>query len=298
MVSISQGYSSPLLPVGNVDCVTFRFPDDVQQHGKMHYFDRKIGGNSKTLKSQQMMSSPARHDYPYFTGTTDGYKHNKSNRHNDNSPNSISKYPNSGSNAELLQSQKPIPNYPSFKKKIMHYAQSSSTPAQTKSPSHRDTFGPDDDVPAATMQFSGRDFNTNRHSWISGGGGAGVAYNHHQKQMPMSYVGAGPNSSYATEEPVYEEIMSNRVFDMEDGEDNMNRRRNKRPRPYDVHGEYDDKKRYGYGNSDNATRLVTNGPFTSIRFRVTQLVRFFLEITVMLMMARTMRTMTKSTDCV
>lgn len=229
----------------------------------MLYYDRKIGGNSKTLKSQQMISSPGRHDYPYFTGTTDGYKHNKSNRHNDNSTNSISKYSSSGSNAELLQSQKPMPNYPSFKKKIMHYAQSSSSPAQTQSPSHRDKFGTDDDVPAATMQFSGRDFNTNRHSWISGGGvggsgsgGVGGAYNHHQKQMPMAYVGAGPNSSYTTEEPVYEEIMSNRMFDMDDNGDNMNRCRNKRQRQYDVHEEFDDKKRYGYGGGDNMKRFA------------------------------------------
>lgn len=225
-----------------------------------------MGGNSKTLKSQQMMSSPARHEYPYFTGTTDGYKHNKSNRHNDNSTNSISKYSSGGSNAELLQSQKPIPNYPSFKKKILHYAQSSSSPVQAQSPSHRDTFGPDDDAPAATMQFSGRDFNTNRHSWISsGGGGVGGAYNHHQKQMPMAYVGAGPNSSYATEEPVYEEIMSNRMFDMEDNGDNMNRCRNKRQRQYDVHDGYDDKKRYGYGNGDNMKRCVceSQSPFLS-----------------------------------
>lgn len=225
----------------------------------MLYYDRKIGGNSKTLKSQQMMSSPARHDYPYFTGTTDGYKHNKSNRHNENSTNSISKYSSGGSNAELLQSQKPIPNYPSFKKKIMHYAQSSSTPAHPQSPSHRDTFGPEIDVPVATMQFSGRDFNTNRHSWISSGGGGGVGgpYNNHQKQMPMAYVGAGPNSSYATEEPVYEEIMSNRMFDMDDTEDNVNRCRNKRQRQYDVHDGYEDKKRYGYGNGEKMKRFVS-----------------------------------------
>lgn len=216
----------------------------------MLYYDRKIGGNSKTLKSQQVISSPARHDYPYFTGTTDGHKHNKGKRHNDNSTKSISKYSSRGSNVELLQSQKP-----SFKKKIMHYAQSSSTPVQVESSSHRDTFSTDDDAPVATMQFSGRDFNTNRHSWISSGGG-GVAYNHHQKQMPLAYVGAGPNSSYATEEPVYEEIMSNRMFDMDDNGDNMKRCRNKRQRQYDVHDEYDDKKRYGFGNGDNVKRFV------------------------------------------
>lgn len=221
----------------------------------MVYYDRKMGVNSKTLKSQQMISSPGRHDYPYFTGTTDGYKHNKNSRHNDNSTNSINKYSGSSSNAELLQSQKPMPNYPSFKKKIMHYAQSSSTPANAQSPSHRDPIGVDEDAPAATMQFSGRDFNTNRHSWISSGGaGVAGAYNqhnvHHQKQMPtnmhLAYVGAGPNSSYATEEPVYEEIMSNRMFDMDDNGDDMNMGRSKRQR-HD-----DDKKRYGFGNNSVA----------------------------------------------
>lgn len=67
----------------------------------MMYYDRKIGNSSKTLKSQsssstqQMLSSPIKHDYSYWTETADptSYQLNKISRHpNDDQMNSIHKY--------------------------------------------------------------------------------------------------------------------------------------------------------------------------------------------------------------
>lgn len=195
----------------------------------MLYYDRKIGNNSKTLKShgsaQHVMASPNKHEYPYWTGTDAGnYKQHKSRRQTDDSMNSINKY-SSGSNAELLQSQQTIPNYPSFKKKIMHYAQSS---ANAQSPSHvnvnlREPFGGND--AAAATQFNGREFN-NRHSWMSGNYNQ---YPQHPKQIPLNvHLASGGINSYGVDEPVYEEILSNRMSDMEDDGDDLNLCRNKR----------------------------------------------------------------------
>lgn len=127
----------------------------------------------------------------------------------------------------------------------MHYAQSSPTSAQVQpSSTHCDVHDADDDVPVTSMQFSGHDFNTNRNSWMGSGGGAGCSQ--HQKQMPMAYIGVGQHSSYPTEEPVYEEIMSNRIFDSDVGgsAEIVDRSRHRRQRQYDARAEYNSKKRY------------------------------------------------------
>lgn len=68
----------------------------------MMYYDRKMGNSSRTLKSQnssstqQMLASPMKHDYPYWTESAEqaSYQMNKMARHpNDEQMNSIQKYP-------------------------------------------------------------------------------------------------------------------------------------------------------------------------------------------------------------
>lgn len=161
------------------------------------YYDRKMGNSSKTLKSQgssstqQMLSSPMKHEYPYWAGTADptSYQLNK-----------LSRNPNDdampGNGGEQMQG----PNYPSYRKKLMHYQPQSSV--NTHSPSHsvanmRANFGSNGD-------FNGREMN-NRNSWLN----STNPHSRHGRQqintiekIPQNY------NSYADEEPVYEEILS------------------------------------------------------------------------------------------
>lgn len=177
--------------------------DDLQQSNKILYFDRKTG-NSKTYKPQMM--SPSRHDYPpYWTGTDCGNYKQKSRRANDSTL--------SRAHVEMMQNQQSMPNYPSSKKKMMQYAQAAANAPPHISQNARDAL-------------DGGDF-SHRLSWIGGGNAAGF---NHPKQMPMhmAAVAGHPHNSYAIEEPVYEEIMSNRMSDMDDEGDDMNLYRNRR----------------------------------------------------------------------
>lgn len=170
------------------------------------YYERKMGNSSKTLKSQgsgstqQMLSSPMKHEYPYWAGTADptSYQLNKLSRHQ----NDDVAIPGNG--GELMQGQ----NYPSYRKKLMQYQQSS---ANAHSPSHsvanvRANFG-------SNSEFNGRELN-NRNSWLS----TNPNSRHARQQintienMPQNY------NSYADEEPVYEEILS-RTTENCDGSD-------------------------------------------------------------------------------
>lgn len=155
------------------------------------YYDRKMGSSSKILKSQgsgstqQMLSSPMKHDYPYWGGTADptSYQLNKLSR------NQIDDAMVGG---ELMQTQ----NYPSYRKKMMQYQQSSAT---AHSPSHpmRGTFGPGSEFNAREM--------SNRNSWANTNPNA-----RNSRHQMMAAEGKQPEnySSYADEEPVYEEIQS------------------------------------------------------------------------------------------
>lgn len=190
----------------------FHLADD---HAKMMYYDRKMGNSSKTLKSQgssstqQMLSSPMKHDYSYWTGTADptSYQLNKLSRH----PNDVD---GGGGGGEMIHAQG---QYPSYRKKMMQQYQQQTT-ANPHSPSHpnmRGTFG-------STGDFNGR--NDNRNSWQLQNTNPNVRHgrqHQHQQQQQMNAADANMAqnyNSYADEEPVYEEIMS-RTTENCDGSD-------------------------------------------------------------------------------
>lgn len=154
------------------------------------YYDRKSGNSSKTLKSQgssstqQMLSSPMKHEYPsYFGAESTSYQLNKLPRlQNDHETNG---------SGELMQTQSQ--NYPSYRKKTMQYQQT----VGAHSPSHQMA-----NLRGANGEFNGREPN-NRNSWLNTSPNA----RHGRQQvtennMPQNY------NSYADEEPVYEEILS------------------------------------------------------------------------------------------
>lgn len=170
-------------------------------HGKMIYYDRKMGNSSKTLKSlgssstQQMLASPLKHDYPDWIAAGDpaSYQLNKLARHQNDDPMMMV-----GGSDEMKHGQGPHFSS-SYRKKAMYQQQ----PDNLHSPSHlmanmRGTFG-------ANGEFNGRDMN-NRNSWLNNGANNG---RHHRQQMNTTDGTMHPNyNSYADEEPVYEEILS------------------------------------------------------------------------------------------
>lgn len=146
------------------------------------YYERKMGNSSRTLKSQnssstqQMLSSPVKQDYSYWTGTVDqaSYQLKPRYQHNDEQ---IHKYSMGGScSNEFLQPQ----DYPSYRKKMMHQKNAPHSPSHNV----RNASG--------TNEFS------NRHSWLS------TNYNSKRKQPN----GNESQPYYGDEEPVYEEILS------------------------------------------------------------------------------------------
>lgn len=189
------------------------------------YYDRKMGNSSKTLKSQgssstqQMLSSPMKHDYSYWTGTADptSYQLNKLSRHQMvDDPMCGNGGGGGGGSAEMMHAQGQ--NYPSYRKKMMQYQQSSANAHSPSHPNMRGTFGSNGD-------FNGRDIN-NRNSWMNTNPNARHMSRQQQQQqqqmnspssavecnnMPQNY------NSYADEEPVYEEILNARPNENCDG---------------------------------------------------------------------------------
>lgn len=146
------------------------------------YYDRKMGNRGST---QQMLSSPMKHDYSYWTGTTDptSYQLNKLSRHqNDDQV--------CGTSGEMIQPQ----NYQSYRKK-MQYQQAV---ANAHSPSHqnvRPNFG-------SNTEFNGRN-GDNRNSWLATNSRHGRQQMNPTENMPQQNY-----HTYGDEEPVYEEILS------------------------------------------------------------------------------------------
>lgn len=218
-----------------------------QQNGKFSYYDRKNG--SKTMKVQHSPHSPGQHDYFYFagsgaspntntTGKQKGFKHNDDSFHTPNKP--------YGSGNDEIQ----ISAFSAHRKKMMHYTPSggnqsptinnsigknslgsdgmggqSSHSSSNSNSKHQPTYN--SRIDAGNDLFNGQEL-SQRQSRLG-------YYNHHQQQQqhPLGghiLSGNGTFGGYGPDEPVYEEILSNRMSDVEDFTDELHHRQRIRSR--------------------------------------------------------------------
>lgn len=224
-----QIHSSQQSPMHQSDAKNFlhyNMMDEAnQQNNKFSYYDRKAG--SKTLKSLQSPHSPGQHDYFYFTGTgantaTSGkQKHRK---HSEEGFSTLNKQYSTGKDDQQM------PIMSTHKKKAMQYAQSGGRQSPTINNSNgHGSYNPatgNRKQPASfNSRIDGQELN-HRQSRLG-------YYNQHSQQhgVPGGHImAAGGNfSNYGPDEPVYEEIMSNRVSDTEDFSDEISHRNGRFP---------------------------------------------------------------------
>lgn len=251
---INSQQQSPIHHADAKNFLHYNMMDEAnQQNSKFAYYDRKTG--SKTMKTQPSPHSPGQHDYFYFASpvsgdggggrvgvgsgaginanTTGKQKHRK---HNDDSFNTLNKQYGFGGKDDTAK----VGAFPTtgHRKKGMLYTQQSagghSPPINSsigKNSLGSDGMGGHSSHNSSTSNskqqqsayntrldginapFNGQEFNI-RQSRLG-------YFNQQQQQQPQF---GGNFGGYGPDEPVYEEILSNRMSDTEDLTDEIHNR--------------------------------------------------------------------------
>lgn len=218
-----QIHSQQQSPIHHADAKNFlqyNVLDEVEpQNGKFVYGDRKAG--SKTMKPQHSPHSPGQHDYFYFAGTGASPTTNTTGKQKNLKK--MMHYSPSGGN------QSPTINNSIGKNSLGSDGMGgqSSHSSSNSNGKHPASYRTD----AGNDLFNGQELNQ-RQSRLG-------YYNHHQQQLQQQQqhplgahimMGHGTFGGYGPDEPVYEEILSNRMSDAEDFSDEIHHRQRTRSR--------------------------------------------------------------------